>query len=70
MRFAAKVYGKDSMIKALQAIDRWVNRAPVRVLDPGRLGHDEDLRQHIRIYALAGDPSSIEERVAALERLA
>ena len=25
--FAAKVYGKDSMIKALQAIDRWVNRA-------------------------------------------
>lgn len=25
--FAAKVYGKDSMIGALRAIDRWVNRA-------------------------------------------
>jgi heat shock protein HtpX len=67
--FSAKVYGKDSMISALQAINRWVNRthAEFGTQDP------------LATYKIAGKTSGfmhlfathppMEERIAALERL-
>jgi heat shock protein HtpX len=68
--FSAKVYGRDSMISALHAIERWVNRAQVdysTTQDPlvtfkisGKTGG---------VFRLFASHPPIEERVAALQRL-
>ncbi|MEK7800507.1 MAG: protease HtpX [Nitrospirota bacterium] len=67
--FAAKVYGKDSMIGALRAIDRWVNRAQFEY-------STQDALATMKISGNAGGFMSLfsthpprEVRIAALERL-
>lgn len=67
--FAAKVYGKGAMISALQAINRWVNRAQV----------DYGTQDPLATFKISGKTSGfmhlfathppVEERIAALERL-
>jgi heat shock protein HtpX len=67
--FSAKVYGKNAMISALQAINRWINRA-----------HPEfGTQDPLATFKIAGKTSGfmhlfathppMEERIAALERL-
>ena len=67
--FAAKVYGKDSMIKALQAIDRWVNRAQFEYSTQDALATMKISGNTSGFMHLLATHPPIEERVAALERL-
>jgi heat shock protein HtpX len=67
--FSAKVYGKGAMISALQAINRWVNRAQV----------EHGMQDPLATFKISGKTSGVmhlfathppmEERIAALERL-
>jgi len=67
--FSAKVYGKDSMISALRAIDRWVSQSQVEY-------STQDSLATMKISGKAGGGMSlwathppIEARIAALEQL-
>ncbi len=67
--FSANVYGKESMIKALQAIDRWVNRAQFEYTTQDALATMKISGNTSGFLHLLATHPPIEERVAALERL-
>lgn len=67
--FAAKVYGKDSMIGALRAIDRWVNRAQFEYSNQDALATMKISGKTGGFMSLFSTHPPIEVRIAALERL-
>ncbi|MEC4888477.1 MAG: protease HtpX [Nitrospira sp.] len=67
--FSAKVYGKDSMISALRAIDRWVSRAQVEYSTQDALATMKISGKSSGFMHLFATHPPIEERIAALERL-
>lgn len=67
--FAAKVYGKDSMIGALRAIDRWVNRAQFEYSSQDALATMKISGKTGGFMSLFSTHPPIEVRIAALERL-
>ena len=67
--FSAKVYGKGAMISALQGIDRWVSRTqmePSNTTDPLVTFKIAGTSHVMRLFA---SHPTMEERIAALERL-
>ena len=67
--FAAKVYGKDSMIGALRGIDRWVNRAQFEYSGQDALATMKISGNSSGFMHLFATHPPIEERIAALEQL-
>jgi heat shock protein HtpX len=67
--FAAKVYGKDSMIGALRAIDRWVNRAQFEYSNQDALATMKISGKTGGFMRLFSTHPPIEVRIAALERI-
>jgi len=67
--FAAKVYGKDSMIGALRAIDRWVNRAQFEYSTQDALATMKISGNAGGFMSLFSTHPTLEVRIAALERL-
>ncbi|MGE0642208.1 MAG: protease HtpX [Nitrospira sp.] len=67
--FAAKVYGKDSMIGALRAIDRWVNRAQFEYSNQDALATMKISGKTGGFMSLFSTHPPIEVRIAALEQL-
>jgi heat shock protein HtpX len=67
--FAAKVYGKESMISALRAIDRWVNRAQFQYSSQDALATMKISGQTGGFMSLFSTHPPIEARIAALEHL-
>lgn len=67
--FSAKVYGKDSMISALRAIDRWVTRSQVEYSAQDALATMKISGNSSGFMHLFATHPPIEERIAALERL-
>ncbi len=67
--FSAKVYGKDSMISALRAIDRWVSRAQVEYSTQDALATMKISGKSSGFMHLFATHPPIEERIAALQRL-
>lgn len=67
--FAAKVYGKDSMIGALQAIDRWVTRNQFEPAPQDALATMKISGRTSGITHLFATHPPIEARIAALEQL-
>lgn len=67
--FSAKVYGKDPMISALQAIERWVNRAQVEYTTADPLATMKINGKSTGVMHFFATHPPIEERVAALQRL-
>ena len=67
--FSAKVYGKDAMISALQAIDRWVNRAQFEYQTQDALATMKISGRSSGFMHLFATHPPIEERIAALQRL-
>jgi heat shock protein HtpX len=67
--FAAKVYGKDSMIGALRAIDRWVNRAQFEYSTQDALATMKISGNTGGFMSLFSTHPPLEVRIAALERL-
>jgi heat shock protein HtpX len=67
--FAAKVYGKESMISALRAIDRWVNRAQFQYSTQDALATMKISGQAGGVMSLFSTHPPIEARIAALEHL-
>jgi heat shock protein HtpX len=67
--FSAKVYGKGAMIGALQGIDRWISRAqmePSNTADPLVTFKIAGTSHVMRLFA---SHPTMEERIAALERI-
>lgn len=67
--FAARVYGKDSMIGALRAIDRWVNRAQFEYSTQDALATMKISGKTGGFMSLFSTHPSIDVRIAALEAL-
>jgi heat shock protein HtpX len=67
--FSARVYGKDSMIAALRAIDRWVTRSQVEYSTQDALATMKISGNSSGFMHLFATHPPIEERIAALERL-
>lgn len=67
--FAAKVYGKDSMISALRAIDRWVNRSQFEYSTQDALATMKISGKTGGFMSLFSTHPPIEARIAALEHL-
>lgn len=67
--FSARVYGKQSMIGALQSIDRWVNRAQFEYAGQDALATMKIAGNSSGFMHLFATHPPIEERIAALERL-
>ena len=67
--FSAKVYGRDSMISALQAINGWVNRAQVEYSTQDALATMKISGKTSGFLHLFATHPPIEERIAALQRL-
>jgi heat shock protein HtpX len=67
--FAAKVYGKESMISALRAIDRWVNRSQFEYSTQDALATMKISGQTGGFMSLFSTHPPIEARIAALEHL-
>ncbi len=67
--FAAKVYGKDSMIAALRAIDRWVNRTQFQYATQDALATMKISGRSGGFMSLFSTHPPIEARIAALEQL-
>ena len=67
--FAAKVYGKESMISALRAIDRWVNRSQFEYSTQDALATMKISRKTGGFMSLFSTHPPIEARIAALEHL-
>lgn len=67
--FAAKVYGKESMINALRAIDRWINRTQFEYSTQDALATMKISGKSGGFLSLFATHPPIEARIAALERL-
>jgi len=67
--FSAKVYGKDAMISALRGIERWVNRAQPEYTTQDPLVTFTISGKTGGAMSLFASHPSIEDRVAALQRL-
>jgi heat shock protein HtpX len=67
--FAAKVYGKESMISALRAIDRWVNRSQFEYSTQDALATMKISGKTGGFMSLFSTHPPIEARIAALEHL-
>ncbi len=67
--FSAKVYGKNSMISALRAIDRWVNRAQFAYDSQEPLATMKISGKTGGLMSLFATHPPIEARIAALEHL-
>lgn len=67
--FSAKAYGRDGMISALRAIDRWVNRAQVAYTNQDALATMKISGKTGGFLHLFATHPPIEERIAALQRL-
>ncbi|MDX2253364.1 MAG: protease HtpX [Nitrospira sp.] len=67
--FAAKVYGKESMIGALRAIDRWVTRTQFQPSPQDALATMKISGQAGGFMSLFATHPPIEARIAALEHL-
>lgn len=67
--FAAKVYGKESMINALRAIDRWINRMQFEYSTQDALATMKISGKSGGFLSLFATHPPIEARIAALERL-
>lgn len=67
--FSAKVYGKNAMISALRAIDRWVNRAQFEYSTQDALATMKISGKAGGVMSLFATHPPMEERIAALERL-
>jgi heat shock protein HtpX len=67
--FSARVYGKDAMISALRAIDRWVNRAQFEYSTQDALATMKISGKAGGVMSLFATHPPMEERIAALERL-
>lgn len=67
--FSAKVYGRDAMISALQAIDRWVNRAQIEYSTQDALATMKISGKSTGFMHLFATHPPIEARVAALRSL-
>ncbi len=68
--FAARVYGKDSMIAALRAIDRWVTRSQVEYSSQDALATMKISGKSSSFMRLFSTHPPMEERIASLQRLA
>lgn len=68
--FAARVYGKDSMIAALRAIDRWVTRSQVEYSSQDALATMKISGNSSSFMRLFSTHPPMEERIASLQRLA
>lgn len=67
--FSAKVYGKESMIAALQGIDRWVSKAQIQSAPQDALATMKISGRTGGVMSLFATHPPIEARVAALQRL-
>jgi heat shock protein HtpX len=67
--FSARVYGREAMISALRAIDRWVHRAQPEYSTQDPLVTFKISGKTGGILGLFASHPPIEERVAALQRL-
>jgi heat shock protein HtpX len=67
--FSARVYGKNAMISALQAIDRWVSRAQVEYSTQDPLATMKISGKTRGMFYVFATHPPIDERVAALQRL-
>jgi heat shock protein HtpX len=67
--FSAKVYGREAMISALRAIDRWVNRAQFEYSNQDALATMKISGKTSGFGSLFATHPPIEVRIAALERL-
>lgn len=67
--FAAKVYGKESMISALRAIDRWVTQTQFQHSTQDALATMKISGQAGGVMSLFSTHPPIEARIAALEHL-
>jgi heat shock protein HtpX len=67
--FSAKVYGKDSMISALRAIDRWVTRSQVEYSTQDALATMKISGNSSGFLRLFATHPPMEARIEALERL-
>ena len=67
--FSAKVYGREAMISALQAIDRWVNRTQFEYSNQDALATMKISGTTGRFGALFATHPPIEVRIAALQQL-
>ena len=67
--FAARVYGKDSMIGALRAIDRWVTRTQFEYSSQDALATMKISGRAGGVMSLFSTHPPIEARIAALEQL-
>ncbi|MBH0185084.1 MAG: M48 family metalloprotease, partial [Nitrospira sp.] len=67
--FAAKVYGKESMIAALRAIDRWVSQTQFQHATQDALATMKISGQAGGVMSLFSTHPPIEARIAALEQL-
>lgn len=68
--FSARVYGKDAMISALRAIDQWVNKAQFEHSTQDALATMKISGKSSGFLHMFATHPPIEERVAALQRLA
>ncbi len=68
--FAARVYGKDSMIAALRSIDRWVTRSQVEYSSQDALATMKISGNSSSFMRLFSTHPPMEERIASLQRLA
>jgi heat shock protein HtpX len=67
--FSAKVYGKESMISALRAIDRWVSQSQVGYSTQDALATMKISGKAGGVMSLWATHPPIEARIEALERL-
>jgi len=67
--FSAKVYGKGAMIAALQGIERWVSRAQTEASSTADPLVTFKIAGTSHVMRLFASHPTMEERVAALERL-
>lgn len=67
--FSARVYGRDAMISALQAIDRWVKRTQMEYTTQDALATMKISGKTSSFLHIFATHPPIEERIAALQRL-
>jgi heat shock protein HtpX len=67
--FSARVYGRDAMVSALQALDRWISRAKVEYSTQDALATMKISGKSSGLLRMFATHPPIEERVAALRKL-